>query len=206
MMRIKVIQKIIDVIRNKSFYHKIHGKNNYINNKSKTKTKIIIYGDNNKVIIGSNVHNNADGIYIGAWDHKTNNCTVIIGDNTTSIQSSIRLMEDNSTVEIGKNCLISRNVEIECTDHHSIYDISTKKLINKGKTIKIGEHVWICRDVIVCKNTSIPNDCVVGARAVVTKEFEEPNCIITGIPAKIVKKDINWLEVRPTVYEKDTKI
>ena len=38
----------------------------------------------------------------------------------------------------------------------------------------------------------IPNDCVVGTGAVVTKKFDKSNCVIAGVPAKVVKENISW--------------
>ena len=38
----------------------------------------------------------------------------------------------------------------------------------------------------------IADNSIVGWGSIVTKEFNEPNVIIAGIPAKIVKRGINW--------------
>lgn len=42
------------------------------------------------------------------------------------------------------------------------------------------------------KNTKIPDDSIVGWGSIVTKVFHEPNIILAGIPAKIIKRGINW--------------
>lgn len=48
------------------------------------------------------------------------------------------------------------------------------------------------KDVKIGKNTKIPDDSIVGWGSIVTKVFHEPNIILAGIPAKIVKRGINW--------------
>lgn len=47
-------------------------------------------------------------------------------------------------------------------------------------------------DVKIGKNTKIPDNSIVGWGSIVTKVFNEPNIILAGIPAKIVKRGINW--------------
>lgn len=42
----------------------------------------------------------------------------------------------------------------------------------------------------------IPDNSVVGTNALVTKHFEEKNILIAGSPAKIVKKNIKWVNQR----------
>ena len=108
-------------------------------------------------------------------------------------------MEDNSTVEIGSDCLFSTNVNIACSDTHSILDFDDN-LLNTGKFVKIGNHIWICQDARIGKNVTIPDNCIIGMGSIVTKEFTEPNCIIAGNPAKVVKKNIKWNKLRPKQY------
>ncbi|WP_155243820.1 hypothetical protein [Butyrivibrio fibrisolvens] len=43
------------------------------------------------------------------------------------------------------------------------------------------------------KGAEIADDCVIAAGAIVSKKYEEKNCILAGIPAKIVKRGINWV-------------
>lgn len=64
--------------------------------------------------------------------------------------------------------------------------------INFAKCIEIGKHVWIGKDSKIGKNVKIADNSIVGWGSIVTKEFNEPNVIIAGIPAKIVKRGINW--------------
>ncbi len=37
----------------------------------------------------------------------------------------------------------------------------------------------------------IADNCIVGAGSLVTKKFEEPNVVIAGHPAKVIKTGIN---------------
>ena len=58
--------------------------------------------------------------------------------------------------------------------------------------IVIGNHVWIASHCHISKNTYIADDCVVAQQSLVGKRFEQPKCLIGGIPAKLLKDNITW--------------
>ena len=64
--------------------------------------------------------------------------------------------------------------------------------MNRSKGIIIGNHVWVGNRVHILKNTVIPDNTIVGTKSIVNKPFEDTNTVIAGIPAQIVKKNINW--------------
>lgn len=113
----------------------------------------------------------------------------------------LQIGEDDSTVEIGEHCMCSFDIEINCTDHHSIFD-KFGNLANRGNFVSIGDRVWLCKDVKILKNTNIPSGSIVAQGSVVTKCFEKESCVIAGNPAKIVKEDIRWDRIRPNNYLK----
>lgn len=154
--------------------------------------KIYIYGNSNVVDIDSSISTFQGKISIGEATSPTHNCTVKIGANSSSAWVDISLREDNSSVTIGENCMFSWNINIWNTDFHTIYDETTKKCLNIGKDITIGDHVWIGNGAYILKNTQIASNSIIGAGAVVSKKFTEPHVIIAGVPAKIIKRGINW--------------
>ncbi len=102
---------------------------------------------------------------------------------------------DNLSVTIGDGCMFSKSVKIWTTDFHVIYDKETKQPLNKPKSVKIGNHCWLCDDVIISKGVSLPDDTIVGAKSYVTKSFEKSNTIIAGIPARVIKaENTTWSE------------
>ena len=70
--------------------------------------------------------------------------------------------ESGLNVKIGDNCMMGPNVEIAASDAHCIYDMETKKVLNKGKDIAIGNHVWMTTNVAVLKGTTIADNCIIG--------------------------------------------
>lgn len=121
---------------------KVVGKNNIINIGKAVvlkHTKIKIQGENNKIIIGENVriYENCEFLIEG------DNCEINIGQKTTIGSANIFCGEGNSSISIGENCMLSREVSMNTSDFHSIIDVSTNSRINPPKNIIIGDHVWI---------------------------------------------------------------
>ncbi|AOE87799.1 hypothetical protein [Pseudomonas sp. TCU-HL1] len=52
--------------------------------------------------------------------------------------------------------------------------------------------MWVGRDVQALKGTVLHPESVVGACSVVSRAFDEGNCVIAGVPARIVKQGICW--------------
>lgn len=159
---------------------------------------IHVYGNDNVVKIGE--HNGFHAsVKIGYWKMPVTGAIFEIKKGYSIGGADFVMMEDKSKISIGRDCLMSTGIAIWCTDTHSIFD-ETGKLLNEGKSVEIGDHVWIGKDVHICKNSSIGNNCVVGWRSVVTGHHPENNSILAGVPAKVVKRGINWDTKGPKEY------
>lgn len=120
-----------------------------------------------------------------------NGCNVVIGNRVVINGATIYLQEDRSRVSIGDDSQLSWGVDVWCTDAHTITNLQGDP-VNYAESIEIGRHVWIGKDVKIGKNVRIADDSVVGWGSIVTKQFDEANVVIAGIPAKIVKWGVNW--------------
>lgn len=92
---------------------------------------------------------------------------------------------------VGEDCMFADDISIRTSDSHPIFD-KTGIRTNPAKSVIIGNHVWIGTGVLVLKGTKIPDQCIIGARSLVSKEFTEEKCIISGIPAKVLKSEVEW--------------
>ena len=84
-------------------------------------------------------------------------------------------------------------MNVRDADGHYIFsneDLSNR--INNDKEVIIGDHVWVGSYSDILKGSQIPNDCIIAYKSCVTKGDSEEKCIIAGVPAKIVKRDISW--------------
>lgn len=128
-----------------------------------------------------------------------NQSIIKIGQDFSYWGVEIRCHEQNTSVSIGNECMFSEEILIYPTDVHCIFDKLTGEVLNFGKPITIGNHVWCGRGVTFLKGSSILNDSVIASHSVVTKIFNEDNIVIGGNPAKTLKQGVNW--ARETPYE-----
>ena len=147
---------------------------------------IRIWGDNNVIKIGNSCIIQGRIIFDG------HDQLVDIGDKTTFERVAI-LSSEGADVIVGKDCMLSFGITIRTTDAHSVIDLESNERINKAQSIIIDDHVWLGQEVMVLKGVKISKDCVVGARSIVSKSLTSKNCAYAGIPAKLVKANINWL-------------
>ena len=173
----------------------IEGNDNNVCIKSKKLThtlNLTIRGDNNCVRIGEDVAITKElDIFIGG-----SNIYVEIGKGTTIGQAIIRFAEDDSRLEIGEDCMISDEVEVWGTDMHGIIDKKSYKVTNRAKEIVIKNHCWLGAKSMIMKNVHLNEGCIVAAGAIVTADFPA-NVMIGGTPARIIKKDIEWVRESP---------
>ena len=80
----------------------------------------------------------------------------------------------NGKAKIGNNCTIMQQVTIG-------------NKLNDDKIPEIGNNVFIGAGAKIIGNIKIEDNVIIGANAVVTKSIPK-NCIVAGIPAKIIRK------------------
>lgn len=196
---------------------KFYFKSNAINIKGKSKVRLkkgskFIALDNGSIVFGSGdsgiACSKSSGMNIELLE---NSKLIITGQSCFGYNSSIRLEKGSvleigsntyiaakalirvySRIKIGNNCAISWNVSILDSDFHN-YKIDGKK-VNITKEVIIGDNVWIGNNVIILKGVVIGNNSIVGAGSVVTKDVP-PSTIVAGNPAKIIKKNVEPLNV-----------
>ena len=115
----------------------------------------------------------------------------------TTIGNAYFLCEDSTKIVLGKDCMLSYDVEFRTTDAHSLIDGKSLKIINLPNDIIIGDHVWIGKGVCLLQGIEITNNVVVGTRALVTKSFTQENVAIAGVPAKVVRENVLWERTPP---------
>ena len=123
---------------------------------------------------------------------------------TVISQGSVLRMDEGSSIELGKrfycnkncyfrasrniafgdDCLLGWNVQINTSDGHAIIHNGEQSISESPVTI--GKHVWITSNTILTKGVFVADGCIIAQGAVVTKSIEERNCLIGGVPAKII--------------------
>ena len=142
--------------------------------------KVEGFGDNNRVLIGDLAR------LTGCVFHfEGNNNTIVIG-NRCNCAGAVFWAE-------GEGNTIAKEVSFRTGDSHSLIKKGTQERLNPAKDIRIGEHVWIGSQVTVLKGSSVADHCTVGANSLVCKAHRTPNCVLAGVPAKVLREDTDWV-------------
>ncbi|ADB36783.1 acyltransferase [Spirosoma linguale] len=191
----------------------IRGRGNRIINKGVfLQVRIDINGNNNIVDIAEGafltnmtiyIRGNNNLLRIGAYCKVKGGCVwfeddngqVIIGDHTSIESAHLAVTEPGKRITIGEDCMLSAGIDIRTGDSHSILDTETGKRINYAQDVTIGNHVWIGLNAVLLKGVSIGNNSIISTNAVVTQAIPD-HSIAAGVPAKIIKSNVDWLRER----------
>ena len=173
---------------------KITGKSNIVSLSRKSKmhqSKILVSGAGSILEIGENCLlkstkiNIADGI----------NNKLTIGNNSTFEGGTLNVA-DGTWLNIGDNCMFSWQVDIFSSDMHSIICKEKQARINPGKNTQIGSHVWVSTKSTILKGVVIHEHSVIAAGSVVVAGEYPAHTLLSGLPAKIKRSNIEWLKER----------
>ena len=157
---------------------------------------VSINGDGNTLEIGDGLKiSEIVNIHIGFFPNNygpVQDVHVSIGSMSGFERTTIQTCNSHAHISIGERCMFSYGVNVYHTDAHPIFDIETGELINKVRTLKIGNHVWVGANATITKNVHIADNCIIGWGAVVGKSCSDSNCVLAGNPARIVRRNINW--------------
>ena len=88
-------------------------------------------------------------------------------------------------ITIGEDCAISHDFTIMDSDVHYLNGS------NNTSPIKIGNHVWIGTRVTILSGVTIGEGSVIAAGSLV-KEDVPPHSLVAGVPARVVRENIEW--------------
>lgn len=92
---------------------------------------------------------------------------------------------DIAPVTIGNYVMIGPNTLITSVNH-PLSPRKRRQHLGQAKPVTIGNDVWIGGSCTILPGVTIGNNVVVAAGAVVTKDVPD-NCVVGGVPAKILK-------------------
>jgi acetyltransferase-like isoleucine patch superfamily enzyme len=150
--------------------------------------KINIIGNNNLIVLGDSIKVNEGGQFL----IEGNNCLISIGSKTTIGNADVFCGESETSIIIGNDSMLSTKINIDTSDFHSIIDLSNNQRINKPKNVIIGNHVWIGFNSQILKGARISDNSIIAAKALVTGKDYPSNVLLAGVPAKVIKHNINW--------------
>ena len=156
-----------------------------------------------------------NGVYIGRDVELSADTRHLLIHEESSIQDRCILIGE---VEIGRYCTFAPNVYISSGRHY--YDFKPEYYIRDQdalvqKTPELAKHLskkviieddcWLGINVVVMSGITIGKGSVIGANSVVTKNVE-PYSVMTGAPAKLIKKRLDFVLKDEIQYSADTDL
>ena len=111
-----------------------------------------------------------------------NGAVLKIGNNTYLNGGNI---DCSHHISIGNDCAIADRVRIMDDSCHAVYSPAG------GGMTKIGNKVWIASGAMILPGITIGDGAIVAAGAVVTKDVPS-RCMVAGVPAKVIKENVDW--------------
>lgn len=161
-------------------------------NSNRLKSYLRIKG---KLICGTNVIINQ-----GAVLSINTNAIVRIGNNVCASERLI--IHSKLSIDIGDNCLIGWNTQIFDSDFH--YLLKDGKVYYRNAKVVLGNNVWLANGVSIMKGAFLPAYTVVASNSLVKKNYSDvgERCLLGGIPAKILKYNVERILHRDSQIDK----
>ena len=117
--------------------------------------------------------------------------TVRIGTNVSSTSRVGISAVEGTTITLGDDVMFASENQLRGDDGHPIFDVRSGKRVNPARDITVGDHCWIGARAVLLGGTTLGRGSVVGMSALVKGTFPN-NCVLAGIPAKLVRRDVAW--------------
>lgn len=122
------------------------------------------------------------------WRFEISDFGSVTIEDDVSIGQFFHLVSVGSELIIKKGTVISADVLITNSDHrYTEINVPIYQQSMNNKTTIIGENCFIGAGAKILAGTTLGKQCIVGANSVVKGDFPD-YCVISGMPAKIIKK------------------
>lgn len=150
-------------------------------------SSLLLGGDHATVFIGPDSYLSAAEFYCGAGS------AIILNGGVVATSRAMVDARNGGSIVAEHDQLWAANVVVTTDDMHRLEDLVTGERLNPyGAQIRLGRHVWLCRDAIVTGNTEIGEGSVVGSRAMVRGQKVAANTAVAGTPARVIREGITW--------------
>lgn len=145
-------------------------------------TSFISQGPGHVAVVG------ADAQVSGVTFYGERNLAVF-GDETRLLTTNI-VRGVGNRLQVGERCVGSGGT-IRTSDDHTIFDVTSGDPINRARDVRIGNQVYLGRNVRVSKGADIGDGVVVAPDSVVTGKLKAGS-YYGGVPARLIKPNVTW--------------
>lgn len=150
-------------------------------------TSLLVGGDGATVFLDERVVLTAGELYCGPGS------SIALHGPLVATRSPVVDARNGGRVVAAGDQLWAAGVYIATDDMHRLEDAVTGERLNPfGATIRIGHHVWLCREAVVSGHVEIGSHACVGMRSVVRGQKVPPNVVVMGSPGRVVREGTTW--------------
>lgn len=148
---------------------------------------LLLGGDDATVFIGPDTFMSCAELYCGARS------SIVLAGGLVATSRAVVDARNGGSVHAEHDQLWAAGVYIATDDMHRLEDLRTGERLNPyGAHIRLGRHVWLCRDAVVSGHVDIGDGCVVGLRSVVRGQKVPAHTAVAGAPARVIREGITW--------------
>jgi acetyltransferase-like isoleucine patch superfamily enzyme len=150
-------------------------------------SSLLLGGDDATVFIGPDSFMSCAELYCGPAS------SIVLVGKVVATSRAVVDARNGGSVFAERDQLWAANVYIATDDMHRLEDVETGERLNPyGAHIRLGAHVWLCRDAVVSGHAEIGDGCVVGLRSVVRGQKVPPHTAVAGTPARVIREGVTW--------------
>ncbi len=150
-------------------------------------TSLLVGGDRATVFLDRRVVLTAGEVYCGA------DSQIVLHGPVVATRSAVLDARNGGSIVAQADQLWAAGVYVATDDMHRLADRRTGERLNPfGAHIRLGRHVWLCRDAVVTGHADVGDGAVVGMRSMVRGQKVPPHTAVAGAPARVVREDVEW--------------
>ncbi len=150
-------------------------------------TSLLLGGDNATVFIDQRVVLTAGEIYCGAASQ------IVLHGPIIGTRQPVLDARNGGSILVDGDQLWAADVYIATDDMHRLTDRATGDRLNPfGAHIRLGRHVWLCREAVVTGHVEIGPDVCVGMRSMVRGQKVPARTAVAGTPTRILRENVTW--------------
>ena len=152
-----------------------------------TLSSLLVGGDGATVFVGASCELTAGDVYCGAAS------SIVLHGPTVATRHAVVDARNGGTVVAGPDQLWAADVYLATDDMHRLEDRRTGDRLNPfGAHVRLGRHVWLCKDAVVTGHAEVGDGAVVAMRSVVRGQKVPAHTVVAGVPARVVRTDATW--------------
>lgn len=148
---------------------------------------LLVGGDGAVVYVDAGCELTAGEVYCGGGS------SIVLHGPLVATRCAVVDARNGGSVVAGPEQLWAADVYVATDDMHRLEDRTTGERLNpSGASIRLGRHVWLCKDAVVTGHAEVGDGAVVAMRSVVRGQKVPAHSVVAGVPARVVRDDVAW--------------